>query len=338
MKNFFLLLLLSLAAIPVAAQTRDTIRLCTWNIPTFTTPQDTVRANALTTVFAAIQPDVVVVQGVENAADAGDILQALLRLGSGAEYYRMAVDSISGSRLFYRPAELEQLGYVRRATSDREIGGWELRLRSTGDTMHLYSVNLTQYGEHVGVGVRFAELQVLREHLDSLPPGAMTMVAGTFNCIMSAEPAYSLMLGVAAGGQPLAGSMIDPINRPGDWMDNPEFADLHTGSTRVSDSIDNSDYGLFNRADQILVARTHQWQYVPGSYVTFGNDGGHFKDSVNALPNLAVGSALAQALHDASNHLPVYLDLMFTGATLDVDQQRPSPPMQMDLSDAERTR
>jgi hypothetical protein len=335
MKTFVLFLLLTISA---AAQTRDTIRVCTWNVPPFTMPQDTARQNALTTVFAAIDPDVVVVQGIENAADAGSILQALLKTGSGPEFYRMAVDSITGIKLYYKSADIEPLGYVRRATRGREIGGWQLRIKESGDTMHLYSVHLSQYGEHMGVGARLAEIQVLRDHLDSLPRQAMTMVAGTFNCIMSAEIAYSLMLGVDTSGEPLAGSMIDPIDRPGDWMDNAEFADLHTGSTRISDLPEGGDYGLFNRADQILVARTQQWRYVPGSYITFGNDGQHFKDSINSLPNLAVGSAMAQALHDASNHLPVYLDLIVTGETLDVDQEKTWQRMQMDLSDAGRHR
>jgi hypothetical protein len=334
MKIFLLFFLLTISA---AAQTRDTIRVCTWNIPPFTMPQDTARQNALTTVFAAIEPDVVVAQGMESAADAGQILQALLKLGNGSEY-SMAVDSVTGIKLYYRSAGIEPLGYVRRATSGREIGGWQLRVISTGDTMHLYGVHLNQYGERMGVGARLVQIQVLREHLDSLPREALTMVAGTFHCMMSGENAYSLMLGVAANGEPLAGSMIDPIDRPGDWMDNAEFASLHTGSTRLMEITEESDFGLYNRADQILVARAHQWRYVPGSYITFGNDGQHFKDSINAPPNLAVGSAMADALHDASSHLPVYLDLIVTGGTLDVKQQKAWQRMEMDLSDAERQR
>ena len=82
MKTFTLLLLLAFSAVSVSAQTPDTLRVCTWNIPPFTSSQDTIRQNALTDVVAAIDPDVVVVQGTESAADAGYILQALLKLGS----------------------------------------------------------------------------------------------------------------------------------------------------------------------------------------------------------------------------------------------------------------
>ena len=43
----------------------------------------------------------------------------------------------------------------------------------------------------------------------------------------------------------------------------------------------------------------------------FGNDGQHFADSVNGGINNSVSSDIAQSLHDASDHLPVYLDLVF---------------------------
>lgn len=45
-------------------------------------------------------------------------------------------------------------------------------------------------------------------------------------------------------------------------------------------------------------------------------------ESINALPNFAVGPELAQALHDASDHLPVYLDLVFPRVTTDVREER----------------
>ncbi|MBU0509224.1 hypothetical protein KKH27_10350, partial [bacterium] len=51
------------------------------------------------------------------------------------------------------------------------------------------------------------------------------------------------------------------------------------------------------------------WDYIAGSYNEFGNDGNHFNDSINAPPNLAVPDSIANSLHAASDHLPVYLDV-----------------------------
>lgn len=62
---------------------------------------------------------------------------------------------------------------------------------------------------------------------------------------------------------------------------------------------------------QILISRSMQENYAPGSYTTFGNDGMHFGDSINAGTNTAVSAEMANALHAASDHLPVYLDLVF---------------------------
>jgi hypothetical protein len=50
---------------------------------------------------------------------------------------------------------------------------------------------------------------------------------------------------------------------------------------------------------------------IPGSYTTYGNDGSHFNDSINQPPNYAVGQEIADALHYASDHLPVYAEFEF---------------------------
>ena len=60
--------------------------------------------------------------------------------------------------------------------------------------------------------------------------------------------------------------------------------------------------------------------YVQNSYTAFGNDGLHFNDSINAMPNIAVSPNVAQALHDASDHLPVYLDLLFKNPISDIEE------------------
>src|SRR6185369_5680553 len=51
-----------------------------------------------------------------------------------------------------------------------------------------------------------------------------------------------------------------------------------------------------------------------GSYTPFGNDGiAHYNDDINATspngPNTAVSQAVANALHDAADHIPVMITL-----------------------------
>ena len=51
--------------------------------------------------------------------------------------------------------------------------------------------------------------------------------------------------------------------------------------------------------------------YVDDTYTAFGNDGNHFNDAINSGNNFSVSDQMADALHDASDHLPVYMDVWF---------------------------
>ena len=51
--------------------------------------------------------------------------------------------------------------------------------------------------------------------------------------------------------------------------------------------------------------------YIEDSYTAFGNDGNHFNDAINSGNNFSVSDQIADALHDASDHLPVYMDIWF---------------------------
>ena len=51
--------------------------------------------------------------------------------------------------------------------------------------------------------------------------------------------------------------------------------------------------------------------YIDDSYTAFGNDGNHFNDAINSGNNFSVSEQIADALHDASDHLPVYMDVWF---------------------------
>ena len=74
--------------------------------------------------------------------------------------------------------------------------------------------------------------------------------------------------------------------------------------------------GMDDRFDWLLVSaqfldESSILKYIENSYVTYGNDGNHFNDAINSGSNSAVSNDIADALHDASDHLPVYMDLWF---------------------------
>ena len=47
------------------------------------------------------------------------------------------------------------------------------------------------------------------------------------------------------------------------------------------------------------------------SYTAYGNDGLHYNDSINRPPNNAVGQTIADAIHYASDHIPVFASFEF---------------------------
>jgi hypothetical protein len=51
------------------------------------------------------------------------------------------------------------------------------------------------------------------------------------------------------------------------------------------------------------------------------------------LPNLAITDSIAQALHEASDHLPVYLDLGFTKGASGVEDENVRQEKTLELSD-----
>jgi hypothetical protein len=75
-----------------------------------------------------------------------------------------------------------------------------------------------------------------------------------------------------------------------------------------------------DRFDLMLMSQTildeGNITYVPDSYTVYGNDGNHFNDSINRPPNTAVGQTIANSLHNASDHLPVYANFSFASSSI----------------------
>jgi cysteinyl-tRNA synthetase len=57
------------------------------------------------------------------------------------------------------------------------------------------------------------------------------------------------------------------------------------------------------------LAESEKLTYKPGSYIVFGNDGKHLNKAVNKPENKIVSKEIADALHKASDHLPVVIEL-----------------------------
>ncbi|MCF8303434.1 MAG: T9SS type A sorting domain-containing protein [Bacteroidales bacterium] len=111
----------------------------------------------------------------------------------------------------------------------------------------------------------------------------------------------------------------DPVDKVGNWNNDPYYADLHTQSTH-SEGDCASGGGMDDRFDFILANASvmngdDHYHYLEDSYKALGQDGEHFNKSINAYPaNNSAPQDVIDALYYASDHLPVVLQLV-------VDQQ-----------------
>jgi len=115
------------------------------------------------------------------------------------------------------------------------------------------------------------------------------------------------------------GRLFDELPYTGTWHVNSAYAKWDAQCPcNTCTTTGQSGGGLDDRLDMILSSTSLQdgsgLDYVANSYTPFGNDGMHFNTDINAYLgggqyNLAVPLAVANALHDASDHIPVMITL-----------------------------
>ena len=181
---------------------------------------------------------------------------------------------------------------------------------TTHDTIRIYSVHLKAGSTSADQLQRETEVDSLRKVTGKLPQNSNYIVCGDYNMQASSELAFQKLL-----NQSFSGYFIDPLNLVGTWNNNSTFASYHTQSPRTRSFGGGATGGMDDRFDMILISQavndTGGVTLVPGSYVAYGNDGQHFNDSINRPPNNAVGHTIANALHYASDHLPVFASFTF---------------------------
>ncbi len=272
------------------------------------------RTQEFDTIFDEIEPDVLVTQEISSQSGVNALLNVLNDNGTqyAAAPYFDGPDKDMG--LFYRTSQFELLGVTRHSTNLRDIYQFRLRHQVTSDTLRIFSVHLKASNGTNEQQQRLGEVMVLRNITDNLPQSANFMVVGDFNIYYASEPAFQELIDTARG----SGYVIDPINKMGEWHNNPAYSDIFTQSTRVNGG-NGSGGGIDDRFDMMLVSanllQPGGIDYVSGSYKAFGNDGQHFNQAINAGGNGVVDQAVANALHDASDHLPVLLKLRFEVTT-----------------------
>lgn len=310
-KALLIIYIIFISLYSISAQQQ--IKIMTYNLLNYNGSDTTTRNPYFRTVISSVNPDILVVQEMTSLTNMNIFRTNVMNsFGETYEqgYFINGPDTDNG--IFYKPSKFTFLWNTAIRTALRNINEFKLKSQATGDTIRIYSVHLKAGSTSSDSTKRAAEVDSLRKVTNQLPPNSDFIVLGDFNIYRYSEPAFQKLL-----NQSTTGYFIDPLNLTGTWNNNSSYALYHTQSTRTILLPDSgATGGLDDRFDMILMSQAVMNSggitYVPGSYVTYGNDSLHFNKAVNSTPtNEAVGQVIADALHYASDHLPVYATFLF---------------------------
>ena len=288
----------------------------TYNLLNYEDEDD--REDDYITVIEYVEPDIIIAQEVVGNSGYNHFQADVLDILAPSEWSGATFINQSASidiALFYRHDEFSfistSLINTAQSTGTRDVVEWVMEHNDSGVQFNIYGVHFKASSGETNAQQRLAEATALREYLDDLPAGSHFMVVGDFNIYSNSsasEPAFEMLTGEGGDDD---GRLFDPIDRIGHWHNNSSFADVHTQSPRSG-----SYGGMDDRFDWIFVSEsvlgeTFEINYIDETYWAVGNDGNHFNQAINDGNNTSVNDAVADALHDASDHLPVMATFAF---------------------------
>ncbi len=306
---------------------KDTVRILDYNLLNYGSSEGpaSYKNPRLATILKHTAPDIFGVNELSyNRSNAQNVIDNALGSNWSKASYLNTNNEFQTNTLFWRSDKFALKSEQVISANLRDIIAYTLyykdaALDRTHDTIFLtiILVHLKASNTDKDAQERAAESQTIVDYFKAKGKAGNYIVMGDFNVYTSSEPAYTNLVNNPASWA----RMYDPINRPGDWAGDRNFAAIHTQSTRTTNLPDGGvGGGLDDRFDQILVSGhimgdSSRVKYLPGSYTTVGQDGNHFNRAVNASPdNNSAPAAVIQALYEMSDHLPVYADFVLSPA------------------------
>ncbi|MFD0861906.1 T9SS type A sorting domain-containing protein [Sungkyunkwania multivorans] len=329
---------------------QDTIKTMFYNLLNFPSTQPS-RVSHLDAILDDIQPDLFLVCELENE-QGGEFLfdNALQNVTNDYIMAPFVSNQSTGNQLqqlaFYNKNKLI-LDNATTLQSDivttdlRDINRYSFILNTADAATN--PIYLEVFVTHLKAGNgaidpnnairRELEVQALMDYLNTNATtfsNRYILFAGDFNVYTSAEGAYQLILDSMNNNSI---DFIDPINRPGAWNNNSSFQDIHTQSAFSSNSHmldengdpDGAQGGMDDRFDFIMISDNllgnAELEYVPNSYIAYGNNGNCFNDNVNDTNCTGTFSqTIRNHLFNFSDHLPVVMELQTDQQLLSVDE------------------
>ncbi len=293
-------------------QTMDTIRFMSYNLLNYPAAgtnfvsDTTTRHPHYRTILNATNPDILVVQEMNSQTGMNVFLSNVLNATNVTYSAGPFIDGYdTDNGLFYKTSKFHSVTNSAILTELRNISEFKLVHTLSGDTIRIYSVHLKASSGASNEAQRAREVDSLRKVTNALPPGTNFIVCGDFNIYGSTELCYQKLQQVIPGNE---GYFIDPITMINTW-NQAAYSAHHTQSPRIRAFGGGSTGGMDDRFDLHMysnaIGQAGGITYVPNSQIPYGNDGNLYNDSINKPSNSAVSPAIANALHNAADHIPV---------------------------------
>ena len=257
----------------------------------------------------AIPVSIYLFQEVTSGKD--KILHSLIGESYSSGTYTNSGESGGAQAMFYHAQQLIEkpedhvdiyTGATRNADRWHVVGIG----KNEGIDFWVYSVHLKASKGSENKTQREFGVNAILEDIETLPKGANVIVGGDMNFYSVREPAYQAFIDV----------LVDPLGTD-EWAGE-DNASKHTQSPRKERGGGLASGGLDDRFDFQFISKSLQdgigLDITTGSYHSLGNDGKHFDVAINEGENVYFGTekirsnALATALHNASDHIPVIAD------------------------------
>ena len=290
---------------------QDTITVATYNLLRYNEDKD--RNIHFKKVIDAIDADIYIAQELSNSMGVSNFLNNVLNSDNedylSAEFFD---DNDIDQALFYDKNKFNLLSTTTIPGDPRPILIYRLIHINTEKIFFVFNMHLKASKGSSNEIRRETQVDQLINYTKQMTDDHFFIAAGDFNIYSTDEPAYRKFFESTSTG---FGKFNDLIKVEGKYND-PVYAEIHTQSPRTAQFGGGASGGMDDRFDFILFSDSlffgNKTFLIKESYTVYGNDGNHYNQAINVTPNTAVGQELADALHDASDHLPVYAEIIFS--------------------------
>jgi len=335
MRNFVIGVLLVIAAL--GAKTQDTLRVLHYNLLYYginvsgcnsTNNNVDLKDQHLTTIINFTRPDIFTVNelgrgpSTNPTANATRILNNVLNTQGRTHFSAAGYTNVRGSdivnMLYYNHLKFTLHSQDVVTSITRDINLYRLYINNLprlaqGDTTFVIAIvaHFKAGSTNDDLLRRADEAAAVMAYIDSRNIRGNVMFLADFNMKNAFEQAFQTLTQYHTAVY----RFIDPIEVPGNWFNNPDVAQYHTQSTRISSNSCFISGGLDDRFDMILLSRAllqgdQGLIYRQGSFRVIGQDGIRLNGELITPTNNSAPAGVIHALYNMSDHLPVELQLI----------------------------